>query len=191
MKLKFISYKYDIGCEILDTLNTFYLISDKKIRDFVICYRNKYTGINERYYLDEYNINKEYGYSDGKNYIYKVKLFDNYYILKIGINMTDANVFFEYDKDDHTKSIDPENNIISLLIKNNEMNNIKYIQLGNRKIYDNNFKIVHNNNLNIYNIIFDEDISDIESWEIKIYFEKPIQYKFRKYNPKIEYIKVL
>lgn len=177
---------------INSNLNLFYIKSNFKLKDFIISYQNDH----RRIILNDFIINLDYEISDDKQYIYKVKLNNYYFINKIYI--TDFrhifNISIEYDDEEinYDETI-IEYNCITVLLEKEKFTNIKYIQFGDEKIYDDLYKIIKNKELNLFQILFEKNIINKMQKKIKIIFDTDLQnqYKYTLSHIPIEYIKVL
>jgi len=183
-------YNYDTYIGYINSnINIFYIKSNYKLVDFILCYQNEN---NKRFIIRDFILNLDYEKSDENKYIYKIKLNNSYFIYKICIidfrSILDINIEYDDEEINNNETI-IEYNSITLLIEKEKLNNIKYILIDDKKLYDDSFRILNNNNLNTYQIIFDKNI--IINNKFKIVFDIETRYKFTILHIPIEYIKVL
>ena len=98
------------------------------------------------------------------------------------------NIDIEYDDEElnYDETI-IEYNCITVLLEKEKFTNIKYIQFGDEKIYDDKYKIIRNKELNLFQILFEMNIIN----KFKIIFDTEVPYKFTLSHIPIEFIKVL
>jgi hypothetical protein len=171
-------------------LNLFYIQSNYKLKDFIISYQNDH----RRIILNDFIINLDYELSDENKYIYKVKLNNYYFINKIYITDFRSMLNIDIEYDDEEINYDEtiiEYNCITVLLEKEKFTNIKYIQFGDEKIYDDKYKIIRNKELNLFQILFEKNILNKMQNKFKIIFDTEVQYKFTLSHIPIEYIKVL
>jgi hypothetical protein len=169
-------------------LNLFYIKSNFKLKDFIMSYQNDH----RRIILNDFIINLNYETSDDKQYIYKVKLNNYYFINKIYITEFRSILNLNIEYDDEEVNYDEtiiEYNCITVLLEKEKFTNIKYIQFEDKKIYDDSYKIIRNKELNLFQILFEKNI--VKMNKFKIIFDIEVPYKFTLSHIPIEYIKVL
>jgi hypothetical protein len=167
-------------------INLFFIKTNKKLKDFILSYQNDH----RRIILNDFIINLEYELSDENKFIYKVKLNNYYFINKIYITDFRSILDIDIEYDDEELNYDEtiiEYNCITVLLEKEKFTNIKYIQFGDEKIYDDKYKIIRNKELNLFQILFDKNIIN----KFKIIFDTEVPYKFTLSHIPIEYIKVL